>query len=182
MPDQDQWEEFFDSIEIFEKFGLTDENAKGADIACGYGTFTIPLAKLNFGTIYAVDINDEFLSLVEKRALKQNLRNIKTVNGDISESNFRLPEKVSYVLLFNILHCENPETVVSNVIQNLSNNGKIFVIHWRSDIETPRGPPLSIRPKIGDIQILMEKLGFQVHKKFESISDYHNGVSFIRTQ
>ena len=182
MPNQTQWEQFFDPFEIFKKFGLINEKTIGADIACGFGTFTIPLAKLNTNTIYAVDINDEFLTQLEDYAKKNNLSNIKILNADISDPDFQLPEKIGYALLFNILHCENPEFIIKNVFKNLNEDGKIFVIHWRSDIKTPRGPPLVIRPKIQDIELLFTKLGFQVEKQFEVISPYHYGISFKRNE
>ena len=180
MPDKELWEQFFNPYEIFEKFCITNENNPGADIACGFGTFTIPLAKLNNKTIYAVDINNDYLALLEKRIQANNLNNIKTIITDITDPKFLLPEKVGFALLFNILHCENPELLIKNVNNNLTNNGKIFVIHWRSDIETPRGPPLAIRPTMDDIKKLIIELDFKVEKQFESISPYHYGISFQR--
>ena len=178
MPDKEIWEKFFDVNDIFEKFELTNRNDPGADIACGFGTFTIPLALLNNNKIYAVDINNEFLGLLEKNAEENNLDTIKIVNADITDPNFYLPEKVGFILLFNILHCENPDSLVTNLSKNLTKDGKIYVIHWRSDIETPRGPPLEIRPTMDNIKELMSGLGFQVEKQFKAISSYHYGISF----
>ena len=180
MPDIAMWERFFDPYAIFEQFELKNQTISGADIACGYGTFTIPLAKLNSGTIYAIDINTDYVSHLEKEINKNGLSNIKIVMSSITDPTFQLPEQVGYILLFNILHCENCEALITNAIHSLTNDGKIFVIHWRSDIETPRGPPLSIRPKIEDIIQLMSKFSFKLLKIIPAISPFHYGISFSR--
>lgn len=180
MPDVSMWEGFFDPYAIFEQFELKDLDVPGADLFCGFGTFSIPLAKINKGTIYAVDINNEYVSHLEKRMQENNLTNIKIVFSDISDPGFQLPEKVDYVLLFNILHCEHCELLLENIIRNLTDDGKIFVIHWRSDIKTPRGPPLAIRPKIEDIVSLMSKFDFQPEKIIKEISPFHYGISFSK--
>ena len=70
--------------------------------------------------------------------------------------------------------------IINNVIHNLTEDGKIFVIHWRSDIDTPRGPPLAIRPKLDDIVSLMTKFNYHPLKMIQNISPYHYGISFIR--
>ncbi len=178
MPAEEVWEQFFNPNDLFEKFDLQREKGLGADIACGYGTFTIPLAKLLNTTIYAVDINAEFLTQVQKKAEEQKLANIITQKADISDPDFKLPEKVQFALLFNILHCENPELIVKNVKRNLTEEGRIYVIHWRTDIETPRGPPIEIRPTMDDIKILLTNVGFQMVKEFNSIEQYHYGIIF----
>ena len=150
----------------------------GADIACGFGTFTIPLAKIQTSTIYAVDINDNYLARLEERAREQNIQTIKIINKDITEPDFRLPERINYALLFNILHSENPEILIQQVSKNLTEKGKIFVIHWRTDIKTPRGPPLDIRPTMEDIKELMVNNGFETVNEIREISPYHYGLVF----
>lgn len=178
MPKKEMWDQFFDPTKIFRAFGFANFNKPGADLFCGYGTFTVPLAKLTTETIYAVDINQDFLKHLKINIARNELSNIKIIVSDISDAAFTLPEKIGYALLFNILHCEHPEVIITNVSKNLAEDGKIFVIHWRSDIETPRGPPLSIRPKMDDIESLMVPLGFKVDKRFEEIAPYHYGISF----
>ena len=178
MPDESLWERFFNPYEIFEKFELLHESGPGADIACGFGTFTIPLAKIHSSTIYAVDINKNFLNHLQSRIEENNIQNIKIIQSDITESSFRLPEKVQFAFLFNILHCENPEALIINVGRNLTDNGKIYVIHWRTDIKTPRGPPLEIRPEMADIKKIMTNLDFKLVKEFSAISTYHYGIAF----
>lgn len=181
MPEQNQWEQYFNPTEILEIFKLIDSKYPIADIGCGYGTFTIPLAKQNKINIYAIDINSEYLSNLENISLKYNLPNIITVNEDVFENELHLPEKAGNILLFNILHCDNPNIIIHNILPSLLENGVLNVIHWRSDIETPRGPSLEIRPKQNDIIKMMEPFDFKQVDYFPEISKYHYGISFQRS-
>ncbi|WP_333594847.1 class I SAM-dependent methyltransferase [Anaerospora hongkongensis] len=52
------------------------------DIGCGPGRVSIPLAKIvgELGTIIAVDIQQEMLDIVKRKAAKENIQNITVVN------------------------------------------------------------------------------------------------------
>ena len=51
--------------------------------------------------------------------------------------------QVDAVLLFNILHCDEP----TRLLRHAAAAGRdVLAIHWRYD-ETPRGPSLDIRPR-----------------------------------
>jgi len=41
MPDQEMWDQFFNSDIILDELGLRDLTGNIADLGCGYGTFTI---------------------------------------------------------------------------------------------------------------------------------------------
>jgi ubiquinone/menaquinone biosynthesis C-methylase UbiE len=56
-------------------------------------------------------------------------------------------ESVDYVMLFNILHIENPEALLEETHRILRPEGRLGIIHWNYDASTPRGPSMSIRPK-----------------------------------
>lgn len=58
-----------------------------------------------------------------------------------------LPDaSVVHAMVFNILHVEEPVGILREAYRVLVPGGKVSIIHWRSDIETPRGPALEIRP------------------------------------
>ena len=56
MPTQAYWETLFDVPLILDAFGFTaDTIGPIAELGCGYGTFTLPLAQRTRGHVYTFD-------------------------------------------------------------------------------------------------------------------------------
>lgn len=105
---------------------------------------------------------------VAERASKEKLNNVETMLCDFIYKGFELEnENVDYVILFNILHAEKPEELLREAYRILTPEGKLGIIHWNYDPETPRGPPISIRPRPGQCI----KWAFEVEFKFENRND-----------
>jgi len=64
---------------------------------------------------------------------------------------------VDAILLFNILHAENPDALLKASAELLRPGAPVLAVHWRSDISTPRGPDLSIRPRPEQIARLAQQ-------------------------
>ena len=45
---------------------------------------------------------------------------------------------IHYVMIFNILHNDSPGDFLMEAYRILKPNGEVGIIHWRSDISTPR--------------------------------------------
>lgn len=66
------------------------EGSDVADIGAGSGWFTVRAARrVGSGTVYAVEINDDFLKHIKERAAREQLSNVRTVLG--KEDDPRLP-------------------------------------------------------------------------------------------
>ncbi len=59
MPPEKMWQGFFDPQATLKKLGLAERCGDVWEFGCGYGTFTIPAAQMNQGTVYALDIDPE---------------------------------------------------------------------------------------------------------------------------
>jgi SAM-dependent methyltransferase len=101
-----------------------------ADIGAGSGWYTVRAAQrvTPGGTVYAVDINPEAIAYIDKRAAKENLRNIKTVLG--APDNPKLPANtIDSVLLLKTYHeVAKPVELLSNLRASLRPQAKIGVI------------------------------------------------------
>ena len=81
------------------------EGSSVADIGAGSGWFTVRAAKRvgNSGTVFAVEINNDYLKHIEKRSQSENLSNIRTILG--KEDDPLLPDRsVDAVLLLKTYH------------------------------------------------------------------------------
>lgn len=81
------------------------EGSVVADIGAGSGWFTVRAARRvgSTGTVYAVEINEEYLDHIQKRAQQENLSNIRTVLG--KEDDPLLPSgRIDSILLLKTYH------------------------------------------------------------------------------
>jgi len=83
---------------------------------------------------------------------------------------------VDYVMLFNILHAENPGLLLDEAYRILKPNGKLGVIHWIYSADTPRGPSMNIRPAPGQCLYWIESAKFKIAAKEISLPPYHYGI------
>lgn len=148
MPDEEYWESLFDIPVILAAFAITNSLGNVAEMGCGFGTFTTPIAQRISGTLFAFDIDPAMIARTSERVEAAGLRNVVLQQRDVMEHGFHLPPgNVDAVLLFNILHCECPEKLLNDAADLVCEGGSVLVIHWRHDSRTPRGPDLSIRPR-----------------------------------
>lgn len=117
-----------------------------ADIGCGIGVFTIPMAEKGGGTakIYAADVSEEMLTEVKRRADEAGLRNIIPVKSE--EYVFRIEnEVVDFVLICAVLHeIDDKKRFLKEAARICRKGGKIAVIEFNENY-TDYGPPLTHR-------------------------------------
>jgi SAM-dependent methyltransferase len=148
MPEEAYWESLFDVPSILDALGISSCLGDVVELGCGFGTFSLPVAKRISGELVALDIDPAMVNRTAERVHAAGLTNIVSRQRDVMEAGFGLPlGSLDAVLLFNILHCESPETLLSHAAQVLRAGGHVLIIHWRFDARTPRGPDLSIRPR-----------------------------------
>lgn len=180
MPDEGMWEEFFKPSSVLAKLGVNTSIKDLAEFGSGYGTFTIPTARLIKGTLYAFDIEPEMIAKVEEKAKAEGLSNIALALRDFVEEGTGLEvNSIDYVMLFNILHAERPEGILLEAWRILKSGGRISVIHWNYDPETPRGPPMEIRPKPDQCIKWAVNIGLKLESRHD-LKPYHYGLVFTK--
>ena len=182
MPDCKMWESFFNAEKILESLGINNKTGDVAEFGCGYGTFTIPVAKIIQGKIYALDIEPEMISVTKNEAAQHALKNVITVLRDfMAEGSGLEDESVDYAMLFNILHLEKPMILINEAKRILRGRGKLGIIHWNYDPMTPRGPSMDIRPKPEDCIKWAESAGFSGAIRFD-LKPYHYGIVLTKKE
>lgn len=176
MPDKEMWEEYFDPEKILKTLGMDNNTGDVAEFGCGYGTFTIPAAKIIKGTIFAIDIDPEMISITKNKMKEAGPENVIPILCDFMANGSGLKdESVDYAMLFNILHLEDPVSLLLEAKRVLKNGGKVGIIHWNYDPATPRGPAMDIRPKPDDCIKWAKKAGFIQPGMFD-LKPYHYGI------
>ncbi len=114
-----------------------------ADIGCGVGYFSIPMAG-NLKKVYSLDISDEMLTELKRRFSEQHIDNVEAL---LSEENaIPLPDKsVDGVLLALAAHeLDNPNLFFRQITRILKPGGRLVVIEWVKAV-MDMGPPLDHR-------------------------------------
>jgi ubiquinone/menaquinone biosynthesis C-methylase UbiE len=149
-----------------------------ADFGCGYGTFTIPAAKRIRGILYAIDVEPEMLRTVNLKARNEGLTNVRgTLSDLLREGSSLRNESVDYVMLFNLLHSEDPLLLLREAFRVLKVGGRVGIIHWIRNASTPRGPPLEMRPTAEQCVEWCRQAGFHASSALSmDLKPYHFGL------
>ncbi len=163
MPDEAYWASFFrPEIAIHRLLPEDARNGNVVEFGCGYGTFTLPTARHVTGIVTALDIEPAMTEHVAQKAVEAQLSNAHTVLRDFVADGTGLKSgSQHHAMIFNLLHLDEPVALLREALRVLTNGGSLSVMHWRSDIPTPRGPSLSIRPTPEQCRVWMAKAGFQ---------------------
>ena len=170
MPDENYWESLFDVPYILQALGIDKSIRDVAELGCGYGTFTIPIVRAISSAVYTFDIDPEMVERTKVRA--GGLPVIARVR-DVMQYGFGI--QADAVLLFNILHCDEPQRLLKHAIDALRPGGHVLVTHWRYG-ETPRGPSLEIRPR--PEQIVEWASGLELEGAVIELPPWHYGLRF----
>jgi SAM-dependent methyltransferase len=177
MPPQDSWDSFFDVERILDELLLDASRHDVLEFGCGYGTFTLPAARRISGKVFALDLDAEMLEATQSSAREAALDNIECRLLDFVADGSGLADgSVDYAMLFNILHLENPLSLLGEARRNLGQGGLLGIIHWNYDDTTPRGPPLDIRPQPEQVLAWSLEAGFLPGSEIIDLPPYHYGL------
>lgn len=172
--------------EMEERTSLLLENMnisstdKIADIGAGSGYHVFKMAKqASEGIIYAVDIQDEMLAVLEQKKGEGNYGNVKVVKG--GEKSINLPKNVlDKVLLVDVYHeMSHPMELLQSIYDSLKEDGKLYLIEYRS--EDPNVPIKRLH-KMSEEQAVKElkTIGFRLEENIANLPWQHCMV-FIKS-
>ena len=104
------------------------------------------------------------VQLTRQRACEERLSNVRVEQRDFMVQGTGLAAAtVDYVMLFNILHCEDPVALLGEARRILRAGGLLGIMHWNYDSSTPRGPSMHIRPSPDQCLDWAVAAGFHLH-------------------
>ena len=181
MPEEAYWNSLFDIRQIVKWLNVADVVDPIAEIGCGYGTFTVPIAKNFDGIVHSFDIEPTMIERARKNARMAGIQNVTFHLRDILVQGTGLAaQSIGMVLLFNILHSIDKHMILIEASRVLKKSGIVAIIHWRKDIETPRGPSLESRPDQATILDSVYDLDLQFKGNSRILEPYHWGIQLIK--
>jgi len=186
MPEESYWETLLDVKLILDRLEIDNRLRDVVELGCGYGTFTIPVARRVSGTLRTFDIDAGMVEKTIRRAASEDVRNIICEQRDIFSHGFGIvPESQDACLLFNILHCEEPLRLLCEAARVVRPAGFVFAIHLRCDPATPRGPSMEIRPRPEQIMELAKEADLLASPDPDlallDLPPWHYGIRFQRS-
>ncbi len=143
-----------------------------ADIGCGPGYFTLPLAKyLIYGKVFALDASDEMIQACQERVNQARLGNVEVVKCE--EYEFPVEAGVADGLFISVTlhHPEDRVRFLTAAKEMLKPGGWCFIVEWQKK-ETESGPPQRVRITTEELRQIAKDSGFKFQSSLNLNSDY----------
>ena len=160
---------------------------KIADLGCGGGYFTIPLAHLvgKGGKVFAVDVMEGPIEAVRSRVAMEKLENVVIIRSDLEQKDslksYIEKEACQWVVLVNVLYTsKKTPAILKEASRILAPKGKLVIVDWEKKPKKAFlnfGPPLETRLGSTEAKTLAQKAGFKFLKSFE-VGKFHFGLMF----
>ena len=132
-----------------------------ADIGCGPGYFSIPMAKhLVHGKLYAMDIDDEMLDALRPRVEEAKLGNIEVLKCGATDFPLETESLDGVLLAFVIDQSEDRIGFLEAVWDLLTPRGWCVVLEWYRET-TESGPPLERHIDPDELEALAVETGYR---------------------
>ena len=132
-----------------------------ADIGCGPGFFTIPLAKfLVRGNLHALDLDEEMLSACRERVAQARMGNVEVLKCEEFEFPLKQASLDGAFVAFVVQASSDKLRFLQAIRGLIQPKGWCMVLEWYRK-ETTYGPPLERRVDPGELQELATQAGFK---------------------
>jgi ubiquinone/menaquinone biosynthesis C-methylase UbiE len=144
------------------------------DFGCGNGYYTLQLARQvgPRGKVFAVDIQQEMLTLLEQRARPRGLSNIEPVLATLTDPRLP-PRQLDLVLMVDVYHeLSEPAVILQAIYASLNATGRVAIVEFRE--EDPQVPILPLH-KMSQAQVMKELSAnnFKLVRQFDGLPWQH---------
>ncbi|PZF88925.1 SAM-dependent methyltransferase [Listeria ivanovii] len=137
------------------------------DLGAGTGFLTIPAAKLVDNTVFALDLDSKMLELIQKKAIEDNLINVKVLEASMEEIPLKAGS-ISIALASLVLHEASSLTDVLTEVNRVVKVGGYFAcLEFDTKGTDLKGPPMEIQISAEKLERELGKVGFEVVNNWE---------------
>ena len=145
-----------------------------ADLGAGSGYFTVRLARAvgSAGKVYAVDIQQGMLDLLQRAVTRQRLTNVIPVLA--VENDPRLPAaSLDLALMVDVYHeLSSPQVTLAHLQRALKPGGRLVLLEYRAE-----DPDVPIRPEHkmtkAQVKLEIEHEGFRQQRVYDDLPRQH---------
>jgi ubiquinone/menaquinone biosynthesis C-methylase UbiE len=145
-----------------------------ADLGAGSGYFTVRLARAvgTMGKVYAVDIQQGMLDLLQKAVARERVSNVVPVLGAVNDP--RLPAgSVDLVLMVDVYHeFSQPQLMLQRIRESLKPGGRLVLLEYRAE-----DPDVPILPEHkmtkAQVKLEVEHEGFKQQRVYDDLPRQH---------
>lgn len=145
---------------------------KIGEAGAGRGYFTFPLARRvgSGGIVFANDISTSALNVIKEHAVREDLKNIRIVVGEVEDPHF--PENnLDMVIMVYVLHeVERPIPFIKNIHAYLKQGGFLVIIERNTNEDRTHFPSFMTKKQILET---VDKTEYELDR-IESFLPYDN--------
>ena len=144
-----------------------------ADIGCGPGYFTLPLAKyLINGKVVALDTSDEMIAACQERLDEARMGNVEVLKCDEYEFPVAPASMDGIFIAVTLHHPSDRVRFLTAAKEMLRPGGWCFIIEWQKR-ETESGPPQEVRIATDELRQIALDSGLKFQSTLELNSEYY---------
>ena len=172
--------ERLETLDPFTVLSLCPVNPRDtvADIGCGPGYFTLPLAKfLINGKVIALDTSDEMVEACQSRLDGARMGNVEVMKCGEYDFPVASVSVDGLFLAFVVHHPTDRERFLTAAKEMLKPGGWCFILEWHKK-ETESGPPQEARITPDELGQFAQNSGFRVQSS-RDINEEHYMMTLI---
>lgn len=139
-----------------------------ADIGAGTGFYSLLFAEQvgKSGNVFAVDVTDDFVRNIQRRASEKNLNNIHAILSNQKDTRLD-SNSIDMAFICNTYHhFEYPQSMLASIHRALRPGGTLIIIDYRKQPGTSSSWVMShVRSDISAVIQEIEQAGFKLHSE-----------------
>jgi predicted methyltransferase len=145
-----------------------------ADIGAGSGYYTSRMAKRvgPAGRVYATDIQQGMIDLLDRRIRTEGLSNVTTVLGGMDDPKLP-PHSIDLAIMVDVYHeLQQPQVFLQRLKETFKPGGRLVLLEFRK--EDPKVPILEVhKMSVAEVQQEMEAEGFALDRVIDALPWQH---------
>jgi ubiquinone/menaquinone biosynthesis C-methylase UbiE len=145
-----------------------------ADIGAGSGYYTSRIARRigPSGRVYATDIQQGMIQLLDRRVTAEGLTNVTTILGGMNDPKLP-PESIDLALMVDVYHeLQEPQLFLQRLKAAFKPGGRLVLLEFRK--EDPKIPILEVhKMSIAEVKQEMEAEGYAIDRVIDTLPWQH---------